>query len=236
MKIFPAIDIRNGKCVRLIKGNYEDEVVFNEDPYDVAKTFEYIGSKYVHIIDLDGAKDGKSTIKHYVEKIINKTNLKIQIGGGIRTFENAETLLNLGVDKIIFGTAALENKSDVLRAINKFKSKIIVSIDALNGNIRTKGWLKESDINLKDLVIELQENGCENFIYTDIEKDGTMSHPNFEYISEFRKTCKSELYIAGGISNINDVTKLKSIGIDGAILGMSIYTGKIDLKKLLKTI
>ena len=111
MKIFPAIDIRKGKCVRLIKGNYEDEVVFDEDPYKVAKNFENIGSKYVHIIDLDGAKDGKSTVKENIEKIINKTNLKIQIGGGIRTLENAESFLNLGVEKIIFGTAALENKS-----------------------------------------------------------------------------------------------------------------------------
>jgi len=236
MKIFPAIDIRKGKCVRLIKGNYEDEVVFDEDPYKVAKNFENIGSKYVHIIDLDGAKDGKSTVKENIEKIINKTNLKIQIGGGIRTLEKAESFLNLGVEKIIFGTAALENKSDVFKAISKYKSRIIVSIDALNGKIKTKGWLKDSEIEIMDLVIELQEKGCENFIYTDIEKDGTMSHPNFEYIAEFRKICKSELYIAGGISNIDDVTKLKQIGIDGAILGMSIYTGKIELKNLLKKI
>ena len=121
MKIFPAIDIRNGKCVRLIKGNYEDEIVFNEDPFEVAKSFEKIGSKYVHIIDLDGAKEGKSNNKNNILKIINQTNLKIQIGGGIRSFENAETLLNLGVDKIIFGTAALENKKD--KKIIIFKKK-----------------------------------------------------------------------------------------------------------------
>ena len=133
MKIFPAIDIRNGKCVRLIKGNYEDEIVFNEDPFEVAKSFEKIGSKYVHIIDLDGAKEGKSNNKNNILKIIKQTNLKIQIGGGIRSFENAETLLNLGVDKIIFGTAALENKNDVIKTIQKFQSRVIVSIDALNG-------------------------------------------------------------------------------------------------------
>ncbi len=233
MKIFPAIDIRNGKCVRLIKGNYEDEIVFNEDPFEVAKSFEKIGSKYVHIIDLDGAKEGKSNNKNNILKIIKQTNLKIQIGGGIRSFENAETLLNLGVDKIIFGTAALENKNDVIKTIQKFQSRVIVSIDALNGKIKTKGWLKDSRIEVNDLVGELQDKGCKNFIYTDIEKDGTLSHPNFKYISNLRSICKSELYIAGGISDINDITKLKNIGIDGAILGMSIYTGKIDLKNLL---
>ena len=221
MKIFPAIDIRNGKCVRLIKGDYDNEVVFNEDPYKVAKNFEDIGSKYVHIIDLDGAKDGISTVKDNITKIINNTNLKIQVGGGIRTFEKAESFLNLGVSKIIFGTAALENKSDVLEAIKKYNSQI------------TKGWLQDAGIDVKDLVIELQDNGCKNFIYTDIEKDGTLTHPNFKYISDLRKICESELYIAGGISDINDISKLKNLGIDGAILGMSIYTGKIDLNKLL---
>ena len=233
MKIFPAIDIRNGKCVRLIKGNYDKEVVFNEDPFNVAKNFEDIGSKYVHIIDLDGAKDGISKVKDNLTKIINKTNLKIQVGGGIRTFEKAESYLNLGVNKIIFGTAALENKSDVLEAIKKYNSQIIVSIDALNGKVKTKGWLQDAGIDVKDLVLELQDNGCKNFIYTDIEKDGTLTHPNFKYIADLRKICKSELYIAGGISDINDIAKLKNLGIDGAILGMSIYTGKIDLNKLL---
>jgi len=233
MKIFPAIDIRNGKCVRLIKGNYDEEIIFNEDPYKVAKNFEDIGSEYVHIIDLDGAKDGTSKVKDNLVDIINNTNLKIQVGGGIRTLQNAESLLELGVNKIIFGTAALENKSDVLEAIKKFNTQIIVSIDALKGKVRTKGWLEDAGIDVKDLVLELQDNGCKNFIYTDIEKDGTMTHPNFKYISDLREICESELYIAGGISDIDDISKLKKLGINGAILGMSIYTGNIDLNKLI---
>ena len=236
MKIFPAIDIRNGKCVRLIKGNYDEEIIFNDDPIIVAKNFEEIGTKYVHIIDLDGAKDGESRIRDNIAKIINNTKLKIQIGGGIRTFERAESFFNLGVEKIIFGTAALENKKEVIKSIDKYKSKIIVSIDASKGNIKTKGWLNNSDVKIDDLVNELEEIGCKNFIYTDIDKDGTLSHPNFDYIKKFRKICNSELYIAGGISTIDDVIKLRDIGVDGAILGMSIYTGNIDLKKLLQKI
>ena len=169
-------------------------------------------------------------------KIINNTKLKIQIGGGIRTFERAESFFNLGVEKIIFGTAALENKKEVIKSIDKYKSKIIVSIDASKGKIKTKGWLNNSDVKIDDLVNELEEIGCKNFIYTDIDKDGTLSHPNFDYIKKFRKICNSQLYIAGGISTIDDVIKLRDIGVDGAILGMSIYTGNIDLNKLLKKI
>tara|TARA_B110000438_G_scaffold301435_1_gene356307 strand:- start:7098 stop:7808 length:711 start_codon:yes stop_codon:yes gene_type:complete len=236
MKIYPALDIRDGKCVRLIKGNYKNEIIFNDDPVKVAEKFERDGSKFIHIIDLDGAKSGDTTIKDLIIKIINKTSLDIQIGGGIRTFKKAESYINLGVKKIIFGTAALNNREEVLKSINKFQSNIIVSIDALNGDIKTKGWLENSKLNIQDIVMELEQEGCRSFIYTDIEKDGTLSHPNFEYISKFRKFCTSELNIAGGISSIEDLISLKELGVDGAILGMSLYKKNIDLKKALNKI
>tara|TARA_B110000495_G_C23033568_1_gene616389 strand:+ start:563 stop:1273 length:711 start_codon:yes stop_codon:yes gene_type:complete len=236
MKIYPALDIRDGKCVRLIKGNYNNEIIFNDDPVQVAEKFEMDGSKFIHIIDLDGAKSGDTTIKDIIEKIINKTNLNIQIGGGIRTFEKAESYINLGVKKIIFGTAALDNREEVLKSIDNFPSKVTVSIDALNGHIKTKGWIENSEINIEDMVMELEQEGCRSFIYTDIEKDGTLSHPNFQYISKFRKFCSSELNIAGGISSIEDLVTLKKLGVDGAILGMSLYKKNIDLKKALNKI
>ena len=141
MKIFPALDIRNGKCVRLIKGNYNNEIIFDENPIDVAMKFEEDGSKYIHIIDLDGAKDGDSTIKNIIAQILNKTNLKIQVGGGIRTYEKASSYLNLGVSITIFGTAAYENKKDVIKTIKNFGNAIVICIDALEGEIKTKGWL-----------------------------------------------------------------------------------------------
>ena len=236
MKIYPALDIRDGKCVRLIKGNYNNEIIFNDDPVQVAEKFEMDGSKFIHIIDLDGAKFGDTTIKDIIEKIINKTNLNIQIGGGIRTFEKAESYINLGVKKIIFGTAALDNREEVLKSIDNFPSKVTVSIDALNGHIKTKGWIENSEINIEDMVMELEQEGCRSFIYTDIEKDGTLSHPNFQYISKFRKFCSSELNIAGGISSIEDLVTLKKLGVDGAILGMLLYKKNIDLKKALNKI
>jgi phosphoribosylformimino-5-aminoimidazole carboxamide ribotide isomerase len=222
--------------VRLIKGNYNNEIIFNDDPVQVAEKFEMDGSKFIHIIDLDGAKFGDTTIKDIIEKIINKTNLNIQIGGGIRTFEKAESYINLGVKKIIFGTAALDNREEVLKSIDNFPSKVTVSIDALNGHIKTKGWIENSEINIEDMVMELEQEGCRSFIYTDIEKDGTLSHPNFQYISKFRKFCSSELNIAGGISSIEDLVTLKKLGVDGAILGMSLYKKNIDLKKALNKI
>ena len=234
MKILPALDIKDGKCVRLIKGNYDNEIIFDEDPFNVARKFEELGSKYIHIIDLDGAKDGETKIMDIIAKILSKTNLIIQVGGGIRTYEKAFSYLNLGVSKIIFGTAAFENKKEVIKSINSFGKSITISIDALKGKVKTKGWMGNSNLNIKNIVEDFQKEGCESFIYTDIEKDGTLSHPNFDYISKFRNFCNTELTIAGGISSLEDLIQLKNLNIDGAILGMSIYKKNINLKEALE--
>ena len=237
MKIYPALDIRNGKCVRLIKGNYSHEVVFNKNPLDVVKEFEDAGSKYLHVIDLDGAKEGDTKIIRIVEKIVQETSLKIQIGGGIRKYDQAKLYLDLGVDRIIFGTSAIHNQQEIKKTINEFDSnKIVVSIDALKGKIKTSGWLKNTKKNIKDLISELEMIGVQSFIYTDIEKDGTLSAPNFEYIKQFRELSTNELLIAGGISSIEDIFKLEKINIDGAIIGMALYTNQINLKNVLKNL
>ncbi len=237
MKIYPALDIKNGKCVRLIKGNYNDEIVFNKNPLDVVKEFEDAGSKYLHIIDLDGAKEGETKIITIVEKIIQETSLKIQIGGGIRIYEQAKLYLDIGVDRIIFGTSAIYNQQEIIKTINEFNSnKIVVSIDALKGKIKTSGWLKNTKKSIKNLISELEIIGVQSLIYTDIEKDGTLSAPNFEYIKKFRELSKKELIIAGGISSIEDIFKLKKINIDGAIIGMALYTNQINLKNALKNL
>ena len=228
MKIYPALDIKNGKCVRLIKGNYNDEIVFNKNPLDVVKEFEDAGSKYLHVIDLDGAKEGDTKIITIVEQIVQQTSLKILIGGGIRIYEQAKLYLDIGVDRIIFGTSAIYNQKEIIKTINEFNSnKIVVSIDALKGKIKTSGWLKNTKKSIKNLISELEMIGVQSFIYTDIEKDGTLSAPNFEYIKKFRELSKKELLIAGGISSIN---------IDGAIIGMALYTNQINLKNALKNL
>ena len=237
MKIYPALDIKNGKCVRLIKGNYNDEIVFNKNPLDVVKEFEDAGSKYLHVIDLDGAKEGDTKIITIVEQIVQQTSLKIQIGGGIRIYEQAKLYLDIGVDRIIFGTSAIYNQKEIIKTINEFNSnKIVVSIDALRGKIKTSGWLKNTKKSIKNLISELEMIGVQSFIYTDIEKDGTLSAPNFEYIKKFRELSKKELLIAGGISSIEDIFKLEKINIDGAIIGMALYTNQINLKNVLKNL
>ena len=237
MKIYPALDIKNGKCVRLIKGNYNDEIVFNKNPLDVVKEFEDAGSKYLHVIDLDGAKEGDTKIITIVEQIVQQTSLKIQIGGGIRIYEQAKLYLDIGVDRIIFGTSAIYNQKEIIKTINEFNSnKIVVSIDALKGKIKTSGWLKNTKKSIKNLISELEMIGVQSFIYTDIEKDGTLSAPNFEYIKKFRELSKKELLIAGGISSIEDIFKLEKINIDGAIIGMALYTNQINLKNALKNL
>ena len=237
MKIYPALDIKNGKCVRLIKGNYNDEIVFNKNPLDVVKEFEDAGSKYLHVIDLDGAKEGDTKIITIVEQIVQQTSLKIQIGGGIRIYEQAKLYLDIGVDRIIFGTSAIYNQKEIIKTINEFNSnKIVVSIDALKGKIKTSGWLKNTKKSIKNLISELEMIGVQSFIYTDIEKDGTLSAPNFEYIKKFRELSKKELLIAGGISSIEDIFKLEKINIDGAIVGMALYTNQINLKNALKNL
>ena len=237
MKIYPALDIKNGKCVRLIKGNYNDEIVFNKNPLDVVKEFEDAGSKYLHVIDLDGAKEGETKIITIVEQIVQQTSLKIQIGGGIRIYEQAKLYLDIGVDRIIFGTSAIYNQTEIIKTINEFNSnKIVVSIDALRGKIKTSGWLKNTKKSIKNLISELEIIGVQSFIYTDIEKDGTLSAPNFEYIKKFRELSKKELLIAGGISSIEDIFKLEKINIDGAIIGMALYTNQINLKNVLKNL
>ena len=237
MKIYPALDIKNGKCVSLIKGNYNDEIVFNKNPLDVVKEFEDAGSKYLQVIDLDGAKEGDTKIITIVEQIVQQTSLKIQIGGGIRIYEQAKLYLDIGVDRIIFGTSAIYNQKEIIKTINEFNSnKIVVSIDALKGKIKTSGWLKNTKKSIKNLISELEMIGVQSFIYTDIEKDGTLSAPNFEYIKKFRELSKKELLIAGGISSIEDIFKLEKIIIDCAIIGMALYTNQINLKNALKNL
>ncbi len=237
MKIYPALDIKNGKCVRLIKGNYSNEIVFNKNPLDVVKEFEDAGSKYLHVIDLDGAKEGDTKIITIVEQIVQETSLKIQIGGGIRIYDQAKSYLDIGVDRIIFGTSAIYNQQEIKKTINEFDSnKIVVSIDALKGKIKTSGWMKNTKKSIKNLISELEMIGVQSFIYTDIEKDGTLSTPNFEYIKKFRELSTKELLIAGGISSMEDIFKLEKINIDGAIIGMALYTNQINLKNVLKNL
>jgi cyclase len=231
MIIIPAIDIIGGKCVRLTKGDYLCVKEYSADPVTVAKNFELEGAKFLHVIDLDGAKKGEVVNIETILEIAKNTNLQIQVGGGIRTIESAKKLLNNGVGKIILGTIALENKKLLQELIRKFGGeRIIVSIDIKNGMVATRGWLKESDIEIKDILKNLKQIGVKTLIVTDINKDGMLSGPNFDLIEKFTQN-GFEIIMAGGVTSIQDVRKLGRSDVYGAIIGKALYEGKITLRE-----
>ena len=235
MDIIPAIDIKDGKCVRLFQGNYSKEKVFGVVLIEIASKWIDMGAKRLHIVDLDGAKDGSQKNISILKKLIKFSNIPIQIGGGIRKFSDAKYLFELGVDKIIFGTSAVKNPDEIKSTIEKYSSKfVIVGIDAKNGMVQTNGWLIESQISSNILFKNMIDIGIEQFIYTDVTRDGTLSEPNYEQIIEILDNFKVKLTVAGGVATIDHLMKLKSIGAHSAISGMALYEGKINLREAIK--
>jgi len=239
MIIFPAIDIKDGKCVRLIKGNFDQMKSYKNTPFDQAKIYFQNGFRNIHIVDLDGALQGKSSNSNIVKEIIKNLKLKIQIGGGIRTIDDVDNWVKNGVDKVIIGTAAVENKDLLKTACEKFKNKIAVSLDVKNGLIFLSGWKKQTNILAADFVKEIENFGVSRIIYTDINKDGTKKGPNIKDTIELSSKVKIPFIISGGISCIEDIKKIKSLNnsnIEGVIVGKSIYDGDIKINELAKQI
>ena len=239
MIILPAIDIKDGKCVRLIKGDFNQMTSYEKSPFDQAKIYFQNGFKNIHIVDLDGALKGKSSNSNIVKEIIKNFKLKIQIGGGIRTIDNIDSWVKSGVDKVIIGTAAIENKNLLKIACEKFKNKIAISLDVKDGFIFLSGWKKQTNILASDFLKEVQNFGISRIIYTDINKDGTKKGPNIKDTIELSSKFKIPFIISGGISSIEDVKKIKSLNnsnIEGVIVGKSIYDGDIKINELAKEI
>jgi len=239
MIILPAIDIKDGKCVRLIKGDFEQMTSYKNTPFDQAKIYFESGFKNIHIVDLDGALKGKSSNSNIVKEIIKNFKLKIQIGGGIRTISDVDNWINNGVDKVIIGTAAVENRDLLKTACEKFKNKIAISLDVKDGFIFLSGWKKQTNILAADFIKEIQNFGVSRIIYTDINKDGTKQGPNIKDTIELSNKVKIPFIISGGISSIDDIKKIKSLNnsnIEGVIVGKSIYDGDIKINELVKQI
>ena len=239
MIIFPAIDIKDGKCVRLVKGDFNQMTFYEKSPFDQAKIYLENGFSNIHIVDLDGALHGKSSNSNIVKEILKNLKLKIQIGGGIRTIDEVENWVKSGVDKVIIGTAAVENKNFLKAACEKFKNKIALSLDVKDGLIFLSGWKKQTNILAADFLKEIQNFGISRIIYTDINKDGTKKGPNIKDTMELSSKVKIPFIISGGISSIQDVKKIKSLNnsnIEGVIVGKSIYDGDIKINELAKEI
>jgi len=239
MIIFPAIDIKNGKCVRLIKGDFDQITSYENTPLDQAKKYAKNGFKNIHIVDLDGALKGKPSNTKIVKAILKHTKLKIQIGGGIRTINDIDSWIKSGVDKVIIGTAAVENKNLLKTACEKFKNKIAISLDVKDGLIFLSGWKKRTNILATDFVKKIENFGVSRIIYTDINKDGTKEGPNIKDTIELSRKVKIPFVISGGISSIEDIKIIKSLNksnIEGVVVGKSIYDGDINLNELAKQI
>ena len=232
--IIPAIDLRNGKCVRLYQGDYNRETVFSEDPLEVALKWQSLGAPRIHLVDLDGAAAGEVVNLEIIETIANAVLVPTQLGGGIRTLETISRLLKMGVERAILGTAAVENADLIKEACRKYAESIIVSIDARAGQVATRGWLQGTDLKAVSLARDMASLGVRRFIYTDIIRDGTLTGPNYDALGELIEAVDRPVIAAGGISSLDHLRVLKRIGVEGAIIGKALYTGDIDLKKALE--
>ena len=237
MKIFPAIDIKDKKCVRLIKGNFDNKTEYETSPVDQAGKYKDHGFKNLHIVDLDGALTGNTVNLDIIQDIVHKYNLKIEVGGGVRSIDSIKRYIDSGIEKVILGSAAIKNKEFLKEACNKFKNKIALGLDAKDGNLLVSAWKENLNIKTLDFLKEVNDFGVSRLIYTDINRDGTKASPNFDETIKMAETSSCPVIISGGVSSIDDIKKAKELNnknIEGIIVGKAIYDGDIKLENLVK--
>ncbi len=239
MKIFPAIDIKDKKCVRLIKGDFENKTEYETSPIDQAGKYNDHGFKNLHVVDLDGALTGKIVNLEIIKDIVNKYDLKIEIGGGVRSLDSVKQYIDAGVEKVILGSGAIKNKEFLKEACNKFKNKIALGLDSKDGSLSVSGWKENLNIKTVDYLKEVNGYGVSRIIYTDINRDGMKTSPNFEETIKIAELSNCPVVISGGVSSISDVKKAQELNnkkIEGIIVGKAIYDGDIKLDELAKEI
>ena len=237
MKIFPAIDIKDKKCVRLVKGDFDNKTEYAMSPVDQAGKYKDHGFKNLHIVDLNGALTGKTVNLIIIQEIVSKFDLKVEIGGGIRNFESIQKYIDVGVEKVILGSAAIKDKIFLKHACQKFPNKIALGLDAKNGYLSVSGWKENSNQLTLDFLKEVNDYGVSRLIYTDINRDGTKQSPNFEETAKVAESSNCPVIISGGVSSIDDIKKAKELkNIEGIIVGKAIYDGDINLEELVKEI
>ena len=238
MKIFPAIDIKDKKCVRLVKGDFENKTEYKISPVDQANKYKDYGFKNLHIVDLDGALTGETINLDIVQEIVHKFDFKIEVGGGVRSIDGIKKYADVGVEKVILGSAAIKNKNFLKEACEKFPNKIALGLDAKNGYLSVSGWKENSNQLTLDYLKEVNDFGVSRLIYTDIDRDGMKQSPNFEETSKVADISNCPVIISGGVASIDDVQKAKSLNknIEGIIVGKAIYDGDIELEKLAREI
>ena len=234
MQILPAIDIKEGQVVRLFKGDFNQQTVVNPDVMGQSKIFAQAGIDFIHVVDLDGAFDGRATNRDLIAKLKKESGLGVEVGGGIRTLEQIEDYLAVGIDRVIIGSMAVKNPDFVKAALEKFGSdKVVVGIDAKNGMVATEGWLETSNVDYISLAKAMEKIGVTLFVYTDIDRDGTLTGPNFEHYDRLvAELTTAKVIASGGIAEQSDLVKLQQIGVAGTIVGKAYYNGNISLEEL----
>jgi len=239
MEIIPAIDLKDGCCVRLVKGEFSKETVYSRKPIQMARYWQQQGATRLHLVDLDGARDGKPQNLEIIREIVNSLEIPVQLGGGIRSKEIIDLYLLAGIDRVILGTIAQQNPSLVGKAIQEYGSdRIVVGVDGRDGRVAVKGWVEDTEQTVEELILEMKSLGVKTFIYTDISRDGTLVGPDLEGLKKLSRIEGIEVIASGGVSSLNDLIALQGIGIRQAIVGRALYTGDIkpDLRKLVQII
>jgi len=230
MEVIPSIDLKSGRCVRLYQGDYQQETVYSEDPLAVAVAWEEQGAPRLHLVDLDGAAEGTPANLAIISAIVSKLKIGVQLGGGIRNLATAETLLSAGVDRVVIGTAAVEQPALVQELCEKYgKQRVVVALDARNGQVAIKGWTENTSVSALRLAEDMTAIGVERLLYTDISRDGTLTEPNFSANAMLAQNSAIKVQASGGIASLQHIERLTKIGVEAAILGRALYTGNINL-------
>jgi len=234
MIIYPAIDVKDGKCVRLAQGKFDAVTVYHDDPVEMAQEFERTGAEYIHVVDLDGARYGEPRNIAKISEMAVNLGIPVQLGGGIRTIETIEIILCKGIQRVILGTSAVKQPEIVKKAVQSFGDNLAVAIDSKDGMVAIEGWEKVSDHKAVNFAKAMEDLGAQTIIYTDISRDGMLTGPNFKAMEEMAKAVKIDVIAAGGVSSISDVKRLKEVGMAGVIIGRALYTGDINLREAIE--
>lgn len=234
MRIYPAIDIKDGQCVRLFKGRFDDVTVYGNDPAQMAKKWERLGGEYIHVVDLDGALKGHGVNADAIRRICESVSVPVQTGGGIRTMEDIEAKLSCGIARVIIGTKAVSDAEFVKRAVDKYGDRIVIGIDAKDGMVAVEGWEKTSDFGAVEFAKKMADIGVKTIVYTDIATDGTLAGPNVEAMREMAESVDMDVIASGGVGSIEHVKALVPCGVEGVITGKALYTGSIELAEAIK--
>ena len=235
MRIYPAIDIIDGACVRLVQGDYSQKTKFADDPCEIAMRWQNEGGEFIHIVDLDGARNGEMPNFDLIVRIADQLNIPIEVGGGVRNMECVEKYLDNGVNRVIIGTSALSNPDFVKEAVSKYGERIVVGIDAKDGMVAVNGWEEVSTTSAIDLAKQMEKIGVKTIIYTDIATDGMLKGPNVQAMKEMTEAVSIDVVASGGVSSVDDIARLKDTGVEGAIVGKALYTDALCLKDAINT-